>query len=472
MIKVLMLLVLLAPVTAAAQQLTASDSALILQVLIAEDQRDSSAPALTRATHHPDPRVRTLASRAMGRITDSMFASRTALPAVSAPPAWPEPQWRLRYRALAPRTVGCDVIAAALSDSAWPVRLRAADVVTARCNTPVIINTLQGWIDSLPADATRRSDGSVSWHAAAHALVGLARAEPAIATDHVARLAQHPEWHLRVYAARAASLLGDTTMLRQQARDSNANVREAAISALAGKTGHASDPLYLSALGDAAPQVVRAAATALKGSSDPGVRPAADAAFAKWVTRASASERDVRHALLALAGRAISEDQPPQSQTAVPGNAVGLALGDTIKLRIAMSPASGGGNFVVRMRGDVAPITAARIVEVASSGGYNGLAWHRVEPDFVIQGGSIADNEYVGSASYFRDELGNLPHSRGTVGMSTRGHDTGDGQWFVNLRDNLRLGQQYTVFAEVIEGIEVVDGILEGDRIESITRIK
>ena len=45
-----------------------------------------------------------------------------------------------------------------------------------------------------------------------------------------------------------------------------------------------------------------------------------------------------------------------------------------------------------------------------------------------------------------------MPHARGTVGMSTRGHDTGDAQWFVNLRDNLRLGRDYTVFGEVIEG--------------------
>ena len=44
---------------------------------------------------------------------------------------------------------------------------------------------------------------------------------------------------------------------------------------------------------------------------------------------------------------------------------------------------------------------------------------------------------------YFRDELGTMPHARGTVGMSTRGHDTGDAQWFVNLRNNLRLGRDY-----------------------------
>jgi peptidyl-prolyl cis-trans isomerase B (cyclophilin B) len=53
--------------------------------------------------------------------------------------------------------------------------------------------------------------------------------------------------------------------------------------------------------------------------------------------------------------------------------------------------------------------------------------------------------------------------------MSTRGHDTGDAQWFINLKDNLRLNGDYTVFAEVIQGIDVVDGILEGDVMEKVS---
>jgi cyclophilin family peptidyl-prolyl cis-trans isomerase len=94
-----------------------------------------------------------------------------------------------------------------------------------------------------------------------------------------------------------------------------------------------------------------------------------------------------------------------------------------------------------------------------------------VEHDFVIQGAAHGDNEYVGHAQFLRDEVGTVPHLRGTIGMSTRGHDSGDAQWFINLRDNQRLGRDYTVFAEVSEGMTVVDGILEGDTIESITRL-
>jgi cyclophilin family peptidyl-prolyl cis-trans isomerase len=124
---------------------------------------------------------------------------------------------------------------------------------------------------------------------------------------------------------------------------------------------------------------------------------------------------------------------------------------------------------VVRLRGDVAPVMAARVLALARSGYYGGLTWHRVEADFVVQGGGPGANEYVGHPRFIRDELGTVPHVRGTVGMSTRGHDTGDAQWFVNLRNNHpRLTRSYTIFAEVIEGIEVVDGLLEGDVIARI----
>jgi cyclophilin family peptidyl-prolyl cis-trans isomerase len=214
---------------------------------------------------------------------------------------------------------------------------------------------------------------------------------------------------------------------------------------------------------------VRVAAVALKGSPRPDVAAAATATFERWVARANASERDVRVALLEAAGRPASDDRPPPIRVELPPWAVALALGADVRLRITMVPSSGGGSFVVRLRGDAAPMMAARILALARAKYYDGLSWHRVEHDFVIQGGSPGANEYVGLAQYLRDELGTVPHVRGTVGMSTRGHDTGDAQWFINLKDNLRLNRDYTVFAEVIEGIDVVDGILEGDAIASVT---
>ena len=88
-------------------------------------------------------------------------------------------------------------------------------------------------------------------------------------------------------------------------------------------------------------------------------------------------------------------------------------------------------------------------------------------PNFVIQGGSPGANEYIGDATFMRDEVGLWPHVRGAVGISTRGRDTGDAQIFIDLVDNPRLDHDYTVFAQVLNGIEVVDQILEGDVIET-----
>ena len=77
-------------------------------------------------------------------------------------------------------------------------------------------------------------------------------------------------------------------------------------------------------------------------------------------------------------------------------------------------------------------------------------------------------NEYVGDGPFMRDELDGPGHERGTVGISTRGRDTGDAQWFVNLVDNVRLDPDYTVFASVESGMEVVDAIVEGDQMARV----
>ncbi|HSH76808.1 MAG TPA: peptidylprolyl isomerase, partial [Longimicrobiales bacterium] len=77
-------------------------------------------------------------------------------------------------------------------------------------------------------------------------------------------------------------------------------------------------------------------------------------------------------------------------------------------------------------------------------------------------------NEYQGDASYTRDEIGDVSHWRGTVGSSTRGRDTGDGQIFINLADNVALDPDYTVLGVVIEGLDVVDAVLEGAVIERV----
>jgi cyclophilin family peptidyl-prolyl cis-trans isomerase len=128
----------------------------------------------------------------------------------------------------------------------------------------------------------------------------------------------------------------------------------------------------------------------------------------------------------------------------------------------------GRGPVTIRLRPDEAPLNAWRFLRLAESGYYTGLTFHRIATGFVVQGGSPGANEYSGDGPFSRDEVGLLSNLRGTVGLSTRGRDTGDAQFYVNLVDNLRLDHTYTVFGQVEAGMDVVDALVEGDVIERV----
>jgi cyclophilin family peptidyl-prolyl cis-trans isomerase len=126
-----------------------------------------------------------------------------------------------------------------------------------------------------------------------------------------------------------------------------------------------------------------------------------------------------------------------------------------------------GDSIELRLLPFDAPTNANRFYRQASTGYWDGLTLHRVEFNFVVQGGSPNANEYRGADAFSRDEVG-VDNNRGTLGISTRGHDTGDGQIFINLIDNTRLDYLYTVFAEVVKGMAGVDRMLEGAQIRKI----
>jgi peptidyl-prolyl cis-trans isomerase B (cyclophilin B) len=104
-----------------------------------------------------------------------------------------------------------------------------------------------------------------------------------------------------------------------------------------------------------------------------------------------------------------------------------------------------------------------RFVQLAESGYYNGLTFDRIAPNAIIQGGRRIGDE----ARFPHPEVGTWPHVRGVLGLSMP--DTNDAQFFVDLVDNPRFDHQYTVFAQILNGADVVDQLLEGDVIESIT---
>ncbi len=115
-----------------------------------------------------------------------------------------------------------------------------------------------------------------------------------------------------------------------------------------------------------------------------------------------------------------------------------------------------------------APITATKIVQWVQKGFYNGLNFHRVVPHWVVQGGDPR-GDGDGGEGLIRDEVSMTPHLPYTVGIATSGKDTGSTQMFFNLGHNTRLDGSYTVFAQVIDGRDVVDRLELGDKIIKAT---
>jgi peptidyl-prolyl cis-trans isomerase B (cyclophilin B) len=123
-----------------------------------------------------------------------------------------------------------------------------------------------------------------------------------------------------------------------------------------------------------------------------------------------------------------------------------------------------------------APKTVANFVKLAESGFYTGLKWHRVIPDFVIQGG-CPNGTGAGGPGYQIDcELDgeNQFHDTGVLSMAHAGRNTGGSQFFVchSRRNTAHLDRNHTCFGKVTDGLDVLDQIREGDSIDSIEIIK
>lgn len=119
-----------------------------------------------------------------------------------------------------------------------------------------------------------------------------------------------------------------------------------------------------------------------------------------------------------------------------------------------------------------APGTVANFIKLSESGFYNGLTFHRVIPDFVIQGG-CPDGTGAGGPGYtIKCELDgdNQYHDRGVLSMAHAGRDTGGSQFFIchNRENTQHLDRQHTVFGKVYEGLDVIDQIRAGDVIKEI----
>ena len=124
-----------------------------------------------------------------------------------------------------------------------------------------------------------------------------------------------------------------------------------------------------------------------------------------------------------------------------------------------------GGDVVIKLRPDLAPGHVERITELAKEGFYDGVVFHRVIPGFMAQGGDPTGTGMGGSDKPdLKAEFNSEPHVRGICSMARSSNpNSGNSQFFIVFDDATFLDRQYTVWGEVIEGMEHVDALPKGE---------
>ena len=127
------------------------------------------------------------------------------------------------------------------------------------------------------------------------------------------------------------------------------------------------------------------------------------------------------------------------------------------------------GPIKIELYPDKAPLTVANFVNLAQRGFYDGLSFHRVIPDFMIQGGCPEGSGRGGPGYKFEDETTNgVRHERGVLSMANAGPNTNGSQFFITHVPTPWLDGKHTVFGKVTEGLDIVDSVAGGDAINSV----
>jgi cyclophilin family peptidyl-prolyl cis-trans isomerase/HEAT repeat protein len=350
------------------------------------------------------------------------------------------------------------------------------------------------WSIALTGDGRRRQV----------AIVSVVAALRERAKDALEAAASSPDRALRATAAETLAFLpvAQAKPYRESlAADREAVVRLAVLGSLKSPDAvRESRALVNSALTDADPGVRAAAVDALGLLSDASILPLVSDAL----TRSQAdSTADVAISVIGVcekfrtdpAARAIVESAYHQSKTlvarlarrsliqsfrgeramAAPEYKTGRTAADyAALLSEARRPLqarvqTSRGEFIIRLAGQDAPLTVANFVKLARAKYFDGVAIHRVVPNFVLQDGDPTGTGNGGPGYEIRDELNPLAYERGTVGMALSGPDTGGSQWFVTHSPQPHLNGLYTVFGQVVAGQDVVEGTEQGDLVRTVT---
>jgi cyclophilin family peptidyl-prolyl cis-trans isomerase/HEAT repeat protein len=472
---------------------------------LARDPFPQALPLLRKLLLDLDPRVRAWAARGLGLVGGGedlaalrpllddtatgpvVQALRTAKRLIDGGKGSAPADWAPRLTALVADPRPGVLVTALEAAGAWPLgkpeAAGLADAVAAR------------------AAAGKGRESGV-------ALIALATAHYAKSAELVQAAAASSEIDLRARAAEAAGLFQASDLLARLSADPAPAVKSAAAAARL-------------ALAETAPDKGAALAADLLGDADEGVRGVvfdwlgthpvlAGEALAKAFGTAIGSRNDelATSALSALAARAkavsVESDAlinllgraasaAPSSGNYVLRREAGAKLVELGRQAPPLAPAETGrslddykdvvrrtrqprivemrttkGTIRIRLACPQAPLTCLNFLQLAEQGFYNGLPFHRVVPDFVLQGGDPRGDGSGGPGYDIRDEIGRLRYGRGAVGMALSGPDTGGSQFFIALSEQPHLDGGYTAFGQVVAGDEVLDRIEGGDRIEAV----
>lgn len=312
---------------------------------------------------------------------------------------------------------------------------------------------------------------------------------------------------LRARAAEAAGVLGlpsAAPVLQRLAADPSARVRAAAVGAWLAADPQAAE-VATRALADAD---VGVRATALGWLGEHPVAPVSALEPALVSALASGSEEVGLAAIEALTARAKAEplerggivaliERAAAAGPYVLRRAAGVSLGELERPVPALAPVAADrglqayreaiqhtrkprivalrtprGSITVELACPEAPLTCLNFLQLAAQGYFDGLTFHRVVPDFVIQGGDPRGDGIGGPGYSIRDEINLLRYDRGMLGMALAGPDTGGSQFFFTLAPQPHLDGGYTIFGRVIGGEEVLDKIRLGDKMEKVVEVE
>ena len=415
--------------------------------------RDSSATARLGAMMHDAAwRVRVNASAALGALGIKR-EGRTLLPFAVDP--HPHVRWQVAVSlGLIGDSLALPALTKALDDSASGV-VQAAASALLKIEGDRAVPAAAGALDRLPsylravlADAF----GDVEGPAARELL--LARAArtsvPAEAAGAISGLGRRPEW-------RKSSI----PVVRPLLEDREFTVVCAAAEALG-------------ALGDTAavPGLARLFDRTLT-TQDDDVRTSSATALAALKTPEAleslrAARRDRDHRVRALVAGALGW---PADSVAVapPAELKARATPRTASRRLTAVVATERGDITLSLDPNAASENVENFASLARVGYFNGILFHRVVPNFVIQAGCPRGDGWGGPGYAIPCEYNDKPYETGTVGMALAGKDTGGSQWFITLSPQPRLEGRYTVLGSVASGMDVVERIMPGDRVLSIT---